>query len=704
MKLTGKNSKLLRILIAIGLLILPILLEWGMMGKIELTKASLIRMGFIYGVYVLMVIYHFLSKAKERIKIITDFIIRYRYAIAGIFFIILVGLKINFSSISMWADFIGEPGFKNEIIGEAKSIRSDEWLTQTPFMLSQMVDNADKGMYNPNVAQGNMNMLMVTAPVWDIVSIARPLTWGLLFLGSEYGFSFYWVAKMIALIMVSIEILLKITKRDSLLSLTGGILLGLAPAMMWWLSTAVVDGYLYGMAIIILFSYYMEHLDWKLRKKIAISIGMLICIPAFVFVLYPAFQVPFAFFMLVFLITDLIKHRKELKKQDYVIMGITLLGAMAIIARFVLLCWNDIQIMMQTVYPGSRFETGGNFTTGGFIAYLANLFFPYSNQYGNTCEPSSYIYPFIGLIILIIMYLKPKNNIKAEKSSTNRPLILALIILYGVFLLWEFVGFNHLLAKITLLYFSPVQRTHVVLGIIGTILLIALFPKGEAKKRFTKTQSAIISVMAVVVSYVLIKESSYATFFTPIKLEIAGTLLLAMTYFLLRGEKGKWCYTMCIIAIVAGALVNPVARGIGVITKTELAKEIQEISHQDQEAIWLGRHNLNGQYLIANGAKCLNGVNTYPNFEWLKTVDPEGTYNEIYNRFAHISIILGDKTEFRLLAQDSYEAELTYEDLKKLNVSYYFTNTEASEEEKQKFQLTDKYVVKEKNQYIYEIH
>ena len=108
-------------------------------------------------------------------------------------------------------------------------------------------------------------------------------------------------------------------------------------------------------------------------------------------------------------------------------------------------------------------------------------------------------------------------------------------------------------------------------------------------------------------------------------------------------------------------------------------------------------------YLIVNNVKCLNGVNTYPNFKWLNIVDPEGTFNEVYNRFAHISIQLGNKTDFRLLAADAYVAELTYENIKAVGAKYYFALSKISEETIQKFHLEEKYINTEKSQYIYMI-
>lgn len=691
------NNKIFKTII---LLIIPIFIELLISNKIEINKASIVRMGTIYVVYFLAIVYRILNKYSILIKCILEKLLKYRYLIALIVLVILVVCKINFSSVNMWCEFLGETDKRSNIIGKERSIRSDEWLVTSMINLGQTQNEEGLNIYNENIAGGNCNMIMTAAPVWDIISIAKPFNWGYLLFGTEYGFSFWWSLKIVALVMVSLELILKITKKDKILSIAGAIILTLAPTMMWWLSSAVIEAYILGLAVIVLFGAYMENLSWKLWKKLLVALGMMITIPGFAFTLYPAFQVPFIFLMAIFMLNDFIKHRKELKKIDYLIMSGTIIVILALIVRFILVSWEDIKVMMGTVYPGSRFETGGDYTVDNFISYFVCIFLPYTSKIANPCKEAAYIYPFIGLMTLIIIYVKKYKKDRDE----NRNLIIAIIALYMFFLIWEFVGVGRIIAKITFMYFSTTKRTNLVTGLIGIILSILLLKKFENKSPLTKRQAMIISALVSMFSIALAKSLQYTEFFTIIKLEILAIMMYGITYFLIIGNKKAWCYTMCIISIIAGITVNPIVSGIKVIYNTEISQEIKKIKLEENDAIWMGRYNLNGQYLIANGVKCISGVNSYPNFDWLEIVDPEGKYNEIYNRFAHINIILGDKTEFRLIGQDIYEAELTYKNLKDLNVKYYFTNTELEEKIIKEFHIKNKYIKKEKNQYIYQIN
>lgn len=704
MRVKENLGKYKKVITLVFFVILPILLELVVSSGITLEKSTGIRILVIYAMEVLYIFYKLGNKYKENIKKIIDFIIKKRYVIIPIIFIVCVLCKINLSSINMWSVFLNERDTTKNILGFSREIRADEWLVQSPLFLAQTKNEEGYSTKNEHIMQGNCNLLMNAAPVWHPATIAKPLTWGFLLFGTEHGFSWWWMLRIFLLLVVSFELARIITKKDNLLSLTGMLLLGIAPGIMWWLSTAIVDAYIWGCAIIVLFHYYMENLNWKMTKKILIALGMIIAIPAFAFALYPAYQIPLAFVILLFLIHDLIKHGKELKKQDYVIMGTTIVLSFAILISFIISAWPDIQTMMGTVYPGARFETGGDYTIDQFTSIFTNLFLPYSKKIANPCEISTYLFPILGLAVLILYYFKNKSKEEKIVKNKDKFLEIGLMLLFVFFFVWTFIGFHDILAKITFLYFSPTKRTQLVLGFVGVLLVLMLLKKFQGKHILNKKQAIILSVATVVIAYLLIKNSSYQEYFTTIKLEILAVVLFSSTYTLIRGNKKAFCYLMCIVSIVAGATINPIVSGTDIIYETSIAKEIQQIYEEDKEALWIGRYNWSGQYLSANGVNVLNGVNAYPNFAWLHQLDPEEKYNEVYNRYAHIGIILSDHTEFRLLTQDSYEVEVSYENLKDLGVTYYFTDTKPVDAIQEAFHLTIKYENEEKKQYIYQIN
>lgn len=700
----SKYKKIIRIVL---FLLLPLVIELFFSRKVLFEKATMIRLAILYGIGGLFLLYQIANHYKDKLKKLLDFIIRKRYIFVLVIFVIAVACNINFSSMHIWRNFLHEDAGSRPLFGTAREIRADEWLVQTPALLAQTKNPEGYSLKNEHVMQGNGSMLLTNAAVWDITTISKPLIWGFLLFGAEYGVSWWWMVRVLLLLMGSFEIARIISKKDNLLSLTGMFLLGLAPAMLWWLSTSIVDTYIFGMAIVVLFYYYMEHLQWKLWKKLCIALGMLITIPAFVFAIYPAYQVPLALVMAVFILYAWIKYGKELKKQDYIIMGMTIVGVVVILGYFLMVAWPGIQTMMSTVYPGSRFETGGNYTLRQFVAGFTNIFLPYTDDIANPCEISTYLYPVCGLFVLLIYYFKNKKESVSRKLSreeiADKFLEIALMLLFAFFLVWLYVGFHRLLAKFSFLSMSPTERTAIVCNFIGVLLLLGLLKKFEGKTIFNKVQAVIFSVCITFIAYVLIKNSTYASFFTTVKLEIFSVLLWVMTYTVVTVNKKAFCYTMCIVSVIAGIAINPICTGLDIFYETQVAEQIQQIVEKDPEALWIGRYNWSGQYALANGANVLNGVNLYPNFTWLKIVDPTGKDEQVYNRYAHIGILLSDHTEFRLLTQDSYEVELTYQNLKDIGACYYFTDTKCSSQIEEQFHLKIQYEDDEKLQYIYQI-
>ncbi len=132
-----------------------------------------------------------------------------------------------------------------------------------------------------------------------------------------------------------------------------------------------------------------------------------------------------------------------------------------------------------------------------------------------------------------------------------------------------------------------------------------------------------------------------------------------------------YCALLCWSA-VAGLLVNPIMQGSAAITDYPLAHLVQEKVSQDPNAKWLalGLDQIQG-LLLANGAKVLNAVDFYPDFEKWKLIDPGLQHFEAINRYAHIEVSLTlDPTTIEATQPDLIELKLNVEDLKKWDVRY----------------------------------
>lgn len=107
-----------------------------------------------------MQVKEFCKILKSKLILIIDFCIKYRYVIAIIAFAIMVACKINFSSVDSWSTYVyGGDKLSGIIFGQYRTIRSDEWVVQTPYAISQTTTDGYYELHNDKIGQG-ANMIL----------------------------------------------------------------------------------------------------------------------------------------------------------------------------------------------------------------------------------------------------------------------------------------------------------------------------------------------------------------------------------------------------------------------------------------------------------------------------------------------------------------------------------------------------------------
>jgi hypothetical protein len=90
--------------------------------------------------------------------------------------------------------------------------------------------------------------------------------------------------------------------------------------------------------------------------------------------------------------------------------------------------------------------------------------------------------------------------------------------------------------------------------------------------------------------------------------------------------------------LVAGWF-NPLVRGgADAVQGNELARAVQEIdAASGGDTVWVAFGNLGlGNLFRAVGVRSVNGVQPVPQLELWRTIDPDGSEEEAYNRYAHV--------------------------------------------------------------------
>ena len=669
-----KNNKKILYKLGIALvlsIVIAVALEIAIFRNMYVSMA--IDRTFIVTCVLFFVSMHFIIPLKD----MYEFIYKKRFIIAICLLLLVVVLGYSGSSINMYDIYVPSDGTENtEVLGKSRGIRSDEWAVNTPLVFSQNMDEDKTLPYTSSIVRGTDTDMftVIHSPVLDILTIGKPFTIGYLF-GNRVGLSFWWYGRLIALMLVSFEFCMILTKKKKLLSLCGMLMISLAPAVQWWFSNFLPDLLIFGQLAIVSIVKFIE--TTNLKQKILSAIGFGISGVAYIFSFYPAWMVPFGYVFLAIFIWVIWQHRKTYKinKRDVIIICITILLMGLLGLRYYLLSSETLHAVLNTSYPGQRFELGGDGIVNIF-GYVYNIFTPYKETL-NPSESSTMIsfYPIPMIIALIYMF----------RNKKGYSFIIPLTLVGILFSIWTFVETNETFAKITLLYMVKAKRITVPLSLIQTYLMLYVLSRIDKNDKMVKENIAkVLAFVGTIAIMYLALQQAPEGYIGPFLGCVAGIFVLTAFYLLfnLKEEnKNKLIAFLIAFSIVGGIAVNPVIKGVDIMYEKPLAQKVQEIVAEDSEALWIvdsyGFPVPN--YIVANGARTINSTNYYPNEDMLYTLigdeKEKEEIKEIYNRYAHISIdLIKDETHLELLGADHFKIYLNYKQLKDLNVTYILSS------------------------------
>lgn len=647
---------------------------------------SIARKGFIWdrvpiiAVGCIFIGLHFIFEIKD----IYEFIYKYRYYFAILFLAYVVLMGYSGSSIGTYNEVI--PGgdhtlYYTPIFGKYRSIRSDEWAVSAPFFISQGVDsNGNNYSYYNDSLRGTITDMFseINPPVFDILTIGKIFNVGFFLFGVSRGYSFLWYGSLVFLIIVSFEFFMLITKKNKLISLLGMLLVTFSASTQWWQCFNIFS---WGMFAILLFDKFM--LTKELKVKVLCALGLIVAAMCYIFYFYPAWQLSYGYIYLALTLWVVIKNRKEYKinLRDIFIILFAILIVAGLLYRYYLKSSESLNLIMNTDYPGERFELGGG-AKDVMFSYVYSMLFPYITL-NNPCELSGMITFYPIPIFLSIIYL-----IRNRKNKEHFIFLIPIIIISIIYSIWALIGGNRIFAKLSLLYMVPAKRIAIPLGFTQILLMIYMLANIKKEEIIIKSQTIkkiIAIISSILVMYIALKTDNNILQNHPLFIYINGLILVYGLYQLLNinleNNKKKLVFLLIPIALITGLTVHPIQKGISVLTDKPVAKKTQElIKNNSDKNLWLidSTNFYMNNYLLASGAKIINTTNIYTNFDLYKTVLGENSDNEdkrkIYNRYAHVDVeITENKNDVELKYQDNIKLYLTTEKVKELGVNYILT-------------------------------
>ncbi|NYS48871.1 hypothetical protein HZY93_02585 [Streptococcus danieliae] len=635
-------------------------------------------------------------------KKIGDGFLKYRYLIALLLFIVGVSFQLHGSSISNWNnygisetsnhtrgvtinDLDGEaehidvqknlsdwislpPRSDGTIAGVPRMIRSDEWLVQTPFYLAQA--NSGNLLNNPNYALSGQNMIVAyNSPVWHISVLGKPFNWGFLFFSAATGLSWYWCFKILAMLLLAYEFSLILTKQNKWLSSIGALWITFTPAIQWWFMQHLGDVVFYTLLMTVsIYHYFHQENRWF---KLLMASFLVSAMIGFVLVIYPAFQIPFAYLVGAFFVIEFWKaiRTKKLQVFDWLSMGLTLLVAVSIIGYSLWVSKDALNLTLNTVYPGSRTSVGGGFTLAQFIEFLQNVVLPFRTpNYMNQVELAT-SFQFVWSFLLTIPFV-----VKKEQVWDN---IFGLFLVFFTTLLavYAFVEIPEIISKATLFSFVTSNRAWqaaAVSGVFASLWFIGLLFREKSRHKLSLLLGM---VPALVLSVFLINNQSLDIHYISSGVSFITLGLFSLTYLLFIFRRKMALLPLLGMILVSGMTVNPVVQGLDVIDNKVIALEVKQLKNEYPEALWMTENGYYYQLPQMLGAKSIDGVRFYPDIELMKALDPTSEMEEQWNRYSHMRYLLVDEeTSMENPSPDVLKINLAVEDLEKLQVRYIISN------------------------------
>ncbi|MGT2865970.1 DUF7657 domain-containing protein [Streptococcus fryi] len=632
---------------------------------------------------------------------IIDQILKFRYVIAIFVFIFSVCFSFHGSSINNWSNFgvreftdgkqemvpsissdngqfnllsyVWQWGTSSEssdsvILGTPKMIRTDEWLVQTPFYLSQV--SQDFPLINDRYGMSGQNMIVAyNAPVKHISVIGKPFNWGFLFLGSEKGLSWYWSFKLIVMLLLAYEFSLILTQKNKYLSALGAFWITFTPSIQWWFMQHLGDIVFYTLAIVV--SMYHYFCSTKITQKLLLAAILTSSLIGFVLVIYPAFQVPFAYFILfafIVFLWDYIKQ-KRFRKHDVVLISMSLLLSFGIIGYSLYESHEAISATLNTIYPGHRISIGGDLPLNRLSDIVLSPFLAFSvPHYLNQVELSN------SLNILPFIYLTLPFNWKRLNFEKNK---LALLILAYALLLffYTFISIPEFISRVTLFSFVTSSRAWQALSVISVFMSIWYIDiLWKQSLKYNKFYMIMILIIVSFLSFISMSNADMVVYVGKKMILLSLLAILLVLISVIYKFKKSFVLLMSLLIFLSGMTINPLVKGLDTIYSKRLSQMIQSIQARDAQAVWVSDGNLYN-YPQMLGVKTLNSVRFYPDFKMMSKISSLKEDEIFWNRYSHIKVTSNpvETVEMSNPAPDVLELKLPPSHLAELGIKYVLT-------------------------------
>lgn len=595
-------------------------------------------------------------------------------AVATVWLVIATVAKLNGSSTAIWRFYAeGRLPFHHLTIGTPKDVRSDEWMVQTPWILSQAAREPKFSTFNNNIGDGPTTLL-TNVPVWHWTMLFRPQFWAFFFLSPEIAFAWYWNLKWYALCMAAFLFFRVVARGSALIALAGTALVFFAGYVQWWYSTGASLPEMLGMTFLILWAGRVLMRGKGTAEIITAALALIVGIENFIFCCYPRFQVPLAYFAV---ITGAAMMARSGMRQSQRVLRLSGVAAVLLITVTLTSIWyREVGPLLAATsrldYPGRIFSIGGGFEWYRFfIPYLewgmGEFHFPHGLTNASNASGFVLLLPFVVALLW--------------RSRRWDAVVVALLLFIALTSYFMLVGVPAGLARYSGWSMVYATRGMLPVGISAITCLVRLLsmPSKTAVAGRGSTLLAFILIAAAFYQLLSVTNAKYLQF-VPSAVVVATAAYLGVITALFLGRARTLAVGLLLVpTVLSTGLVNPIGRGLPAFFASDTFNAVKTHVTRDRTARWvvLGGGDLQFRlphYLTAAGANVIGGTRCNPDTELMSLIDPRRTYFDAWNRFALIEVerAAADEPKVTQTSGLSYTISLplTPEWLQKVGVRY----------------------------------
>lgn len=564
--------------------------------------------------------------------------------------VILTTANVSGSSVGVYGISAGQSAAESGIkLGQARPVRSDEWLVRTPWLLNQ-VKNGLPSTSSSGIGSHDVSVVG-DLPVRSLDILVRPHHITSWLLSPERALAAEWWTWHLLMICGIFALIYSLTRR-TVIAAGCGVLLALSPSTQWWVApgsfTTVGYGALAG-------AFFIEAVSKVGRQRIVYGVLAGWTFACFVCTLYIPWMITTAIVVgcvVVGVLIELARNAPSRREIARVVLGIAVVAgsiAAILIATFVLRHAEAMKAVNGTIYPGNRVaEVGGKLNPATLFGapFDYNAFNPQTVTVNGTNQSENSAGIALLIPAAIVLFALVAAGLKILRNRTTAAL--TAVIVSGVILMsWALLPLPSYVGRMFLLDRVPPLRLLPTLSLVSVIafgLVVCLVGTEDIRPRPSAVVVSILTFgfIQMWAAGLYRVEQNAINPWRP--LILVGLICFAIGA-CLSGFVRSGLALLLGFSIVQFVQTNPVQVGADSLLKNPVSALVADVEAKVGDDIgWL---TLGGDIYVrgaieASGARFVSGISRYPNHSAWKILDPSGRFESAWNRYAHIAVEVGE--------------------------------------------------------------